>query len=97
MLRQVAKYTNVYARKYLEANGKNPNDWTPVNLCQINAVVGLLLIGVYRSQHESLRLLWSFGISGRPIFPTAFGRNRFEQIVAYLRFDIRKNRSQTDK
>ena len=28
MLRQVAKYTNVYARKYLEANGKNPNNWT---------------------------------------------------------------------
>ena len=69
--------------KYLEVNEKNPNDWTPVHLGQIKDVGRpLFLIGVYRSQHESLRLLRSSGISGRPIFPVAFGRNRFEQIVA---------------
>ena len=103
MLRQIAKYTNVYAQKYLEANGKDSNDRTPVDLGQIKAAVGFLfLIGVYRSQNESFRLLWSSGISGRPIFPfgiseRAFECNRFEQIVAYLRFHIRKIQSQTDK
>ena len=44
-------------------------------------------MGVYRSQHESLRSMWSSGPSGRSIFPAAFGRNCFEEIVAYLRFD----------
>ena len=92
ILRQVAKYTNVYAQKYSEANAKNPNDLTPVDLCQIKAVVGLLfLFGVYRSQHKSLCSLWSSDISGRFIFPAAFERNRFEQIAAYLQFDIQKN------
>ena len=90
ILRQVAKYTNVYAQKYSEANAKNPNDLTPVDLCQIKVVVGLFLFGVYRSQHKSLCLLWSSDIFGRFIFPAAFELNRFEQIAAYLRFDIQK-------
>ena len=82
----------------MKSNGNNPNDWTPVDFCQVKTVVGLIfLFDVYRSQHELLRLLWSSGISGRPIFAAAFGRNTFEQIVAYLRLDIRKNQSQRDK
>ena len=57
-------------------------------------------MGVYRLQHESRRSMWSFGPSGRAIFPAAFGRNRFKEIVACLRFDncdTRLQRRQTDK
>ena len=98
MLKQVVKHTNNRARRDLRANGKNPDEWAPVDLCEIRGIVGLLyLIGVYRSQHESLRSLWSSGPSGRAIFPASFGRNRFEQLVANLRFDSREDRNTDDK
>ena len=83
MLKQVVKHTNNRARRDRRANGKNPDEWAPVDLPEIRGIVGLLyLIGVYRSQRESLRSLWSSGPSGRAIFPASFGRNRFEQLVA---------------
>ena len=64
----------------------------------MRGVVGLLyLIGGYRSQHESLRSLWSSSPSGRAIFPASFGRNRFEQVIANLRFDSREDRNTEDK
>ena len=98
MLKQVVKHTNNRARWDLRAKGKNSDEWAPVDLCKIRGIVGLLyLIGVYRSQHESLRSLWSSGPSGRAIFPASFGRNRFEQLVANLRFDSREDRNTDDK
>ena len=98
MLKQVVKHTNNRAKRDLRANGKNPDEWAPVDLCEIRGIVGLLyLIGVYRSQHESLRSLWSSGPSERAIFPASFGRNRFEQLVANLRFDSREDRNTDDK
>jgi hypothetical protein len=64
----------------------------------MKAVIGVLyLLGVFRSQHESLRSLWSPGISGRPIFKAAFSRNRFEQILSFLRFDNHDNRPERQK
>ena len=69
-------------------NGYWAGLWVPVGLCEIRDIVGLLyLIGVYRSQHESLCSLWSSGPLGRAIFPAFFGRNWFEQVIANLRFD----------
>ena len=53
MLKQVVKHTNNRAKRDLRAKGKNPDEWAPVNLCEIRGIVRLLyLIGVYRSQHE---------------------------------------------
>ena len=72
MLKRVVKHTNTRARRDLRAKGKNPDEWMPVDLCEIKGIVDLLyLIGVYRSQHESLRSLWSSGPSGRAIFPAS--------------------------
>ena len=97
MLKQVLKHTNNRARRDLRAKGKNPDEWAPVDLCEIRGIVGLLyLIGVYRSQHELLRSLWSSGPSGRAIFPGSFGRNHFKQLVANLRFDSREDRNTDD-
>ena len=51
-------------------------------------IVGVLyLTGVCRCQHESLCSLWSPGLSERAICFASFDRNRFEQLIAYLRFD----------
>ena len=98
MLKQVVKHTNTRARRDLRAKGKNPDEWVPVNLREMRGIFGLLyLIGVYRSQHESLPLLWSSCPSGRAIFPALFGRNRFEQVIANLRFDSREDRNTEDK
>ena len=55
---------------------------------------------VCRLQHELLRSMWLSGPSGRAIFPAAVGQNRFEEIVACLRFgnrDTRLHQRQTDK
>ena len=69
-----------------------------VDLCEIKGIVGVLyLTGVYRSQHESLRSLWSLGLSGKAIFSASFDRNRFEQLIANLRFDSREDRNTNDK
>ena len=98
MLKQVVKHTNTRARRDLRAKGKNLDEWVPVDLCEMKGFVGLLyFIGVYRSQRESLRSLWSSGPSGRAIFYASFGRNRFEQVIANLRFDSREDRNTEDK
>ena len=73
MLKQTVKHTNNRARRDLRAKNRSPDEWVPVDLCEIKGVVGLLyLIGVYRSQHEFLRSLWSSGRSGKPIFSASF-------------------------
>ena len=98
MLQQIVKHTNNRARRDLRAKNRSPDEWVPVDLCEKKGVDGLLyLIGVYRSQRESLRSLWSSGRSGRPIFSASFGRGWFEQIIANLRFDSREDRSTEDK
>lgn len=51
----------------------------------------ITVLGVYLSEHESLRCVWSSGHRGRPIFKAAFGINMFEQIV-FMRFDDRDTR-----
>ena len=40
MLKQVVKHTNNRARRDLRAKGKNPDEWTPVDLCES----GVLLV-----------------------------------------------------
>ena len=90
MLKQIVKHTNNRTRRDLRAKNRSPDEWVPVDLCEIKGVVGLLyLIGVYWSQHESLRSLWSSGRSGRPIFSASFGRNRFEQMQTYALIDVK--------
>ena len=85
MLRMIIEPTNKYGENY-----KGKDNCSPDDLDEIKSIIGLFFVmGVYRSQHESLRSMWSSGFSGGSIFPAAFGRNRFEEIVACLRFDNR--------
>ena len=98
MHKQVVKHTNERARKDLRNRGKNPDEWVPIDLCERKGIVGVLyLIDVYCCQHESLCLLWSPCSSGGAIFFASFDRYRFEQLIAYLRFDSREDRNTDDK
>ena len=96
MLRMIIEQNNKYGENY-----KGRDNWSPVDLDEIKGIIGLFFVmGVYRLQHESLQSMWSSDPSGRAIFPAAFGRNCFEEIVACLRFDnrdTRLQRRQTDK
>ena len=98
MLRQVAKYTNVYAQKYLEANRKNSNDWTPVDLCQIKVIVRLLfLIGVYQSQHESLHCCGYLAFLRDLYFWQLLDATDLNRSWPICDLTFEKNQSQTDK
>ena len=48
MLKQIVKHTNNRARRNLRAKGKNPDEWVPVESCEIKGFFGLLyFIGMY--------------------------------------------------
>ena len=50
MLRMIIEHTNKYGENY-----KEKDDWLPVDLDQIKGIIEIFFVmGVYRSQHESL-------------------------------------------
>lgn len=67
---------------------------------EIRAFLGLcILAGVYRSSNEPISTLWSER-EGRPVFTSTMARNRFTDVLKYLRFDdkgTRVERQQSDK
>ena len=68
MLRMIIEHINKYGENY-----KGKDNWSPVDSDEIKGIIGLFFVmGVYRSQHESLRSMWSSGPSGRAIFPATF-------------------------
>ena len=98
MLKHVVKHTNERARRDLRKRSKNPDEWMLFDLREMKGIVNVLyLIGVYLCQQESLHSLWSPGPSGRAIFFASFDRNQFEQLLANLGFDSRKDRNTDDK
>lgn len=97
--------TNREARRRIRAwNEDNPEklrgEWNPVEGDEIRAFIGLcILAGAYRSNHESISTLWSER-EGRPVFTATVSRNRFTDILKYMRFDdkaSRAERQETDK
>jgi hypothetical protein len=95
MLQMIVTNTNQFNRFQKTSKGKNADDWKPIDVEELKGVIGILfMLGVYRSQHESLRSLWSLGMSGRAIFPAAFSSNRFQEILSCLRFDNRDTRAE---
>ena len=83
--------------KLVEATNKHgriSNNWQDVSVEEMKLFIGLLILsGVCRSNHESVRSLWSHEF-GRPIFRDAMSINRFETLCCSLRFDDKTTRSQ---
>ena len=77
-----------------------PREWKAVTDVEIRAFIGLcILAGVYKCNHESTHRLWSED-EGRPVFKATMSRNRFTDILKFMRFDdktSRPQRQQTDK
>ena len=59
---------------------------------EVRAFVGLIILAdVYRSNHEPVSTLLSER-EGKPVFTATMPRNRFSDIVRYLRFDDKASR-----
>ena len=91
ILEKICQWTNK------EGTVQKGTNWKEVNTPELKKVLGvLLLIGVYKSKNEPIKSLWSSN-HGRPVFNKAISRNRFEEILRFLRFDDadarRKHRS----
>ena len=70
-------------------------------MVELKAFFGILyLLGVSKSNHESIRNLWSDGPMARPVFKATMSVNRFESICCHLKFDsmdTREERRALDK
>ena len=57
------------------------------------------MAGLHKCNHEPISLLWSEK-EGRPVYIATMSRNRFTDILNYIRFDNRATRAErraTDK
>ena len=96
--------TNREARRKIdEWNLEHPDlrrAWIPIDDTEMIAFIGLnLLAGLHKSNHEPISTLWSEK-EGRPVYIATMSRNRFTDILRYLRFDNRATREErraTDK
>ena len=81
-------------RQWNEDNPENQRDWQEVDSTEIKAFVGLCVnAGLHKSNHESVSSLWSEN-EGRPMFTATMSRNRFTNILKFLRFDNRATRQE---
>ena len=104
IIMQIVRETNREGhQKTAEYNTVHPQSqvvWKSVDEVEIKAFIGLcILAGIQKSNFEPLSSLWS-NVEGRPIFTATMSRNRFKDILSYMRFDNRETRSErkaTDK
>ena len=83
--------TNREARRKINKwNLEHPDlqrTWIPVDDTEMTAFIRLnLLAGLHKSNHEPISTLWSEK-EGRPVYIATMSRNRFTDILRYLRFD----------
>jgi len=64
------------------------SSWTAVDDEEVGAVI---LIGVYKSNNESVAQLWST-LDGWPIFNLTISRGRYQQLFCVLQFDNAQSR-----
>ncbi|XP_066468624.1 piggyBac transposable element-derived protein 4-like isoform X1 [Tiliqua scincoides] len=87
-------------RLWNEWNPDKVKAWKAVDLAELKAYIGLLLLaGVYHARHETLEELWDAS-SGRPHFRATMSLNRFRALTRYIRFDNKQTRDKrraTDK
>uniref|UniRef100_A0A915ENP4 PiggyBac transposable element-derived protein domain-containing protein n=1 Tax=Ditylenchus dipsaci TaxID=166011 RepID=A0A915ENP4_9BILA len=68
------------------------NVWKSITIEEFRRFLGVLfLIGVYRGKNEPVPMLWNMNI-GRECIRNGVARNRFYQILRFLRFDDAERR-----
>ena len=104
-MERIVHYTNLHGKQYNDAQfllGLNFEAWTRTDHVKIRAFFGLLfLCGVLRASGEPIKSLSNEEeVFQRSIFPATMSRNRFLQILRFLRFDDKATlaiRLETDK
>ena len=82
---QIVRWTNKRFRK-TQPEGKETDD------VEIRAFIGLLLLlGVWKSNHENLMEIWA-NDTGRAIFRATMTLHRFQELLSYTRFDDQNSR-----
>lgn len=77
--------------------GEHTHSWKETNVEELYNFFGLLLLaGALHENKTRVADLWS-AAEGRPIFNDAMARNRFTELLRYLRFDCRSERNSQDK
>ena len=76
--------------------------WIPTNKTEMYALIGLLIsMGALKARREPLAMLWTTDSQfQRKIFTVSSARNRFSEILSYIRFtDVttREERRKEDK
>lgn len=81
LLQEICKWTNKEGSQVLK------NNWKNVDIKELKVFIGVLILtGVYKSRNEPVVQLWSKN-DGREIFNKAISRNRFQELLRFLRFD----------
>jgi len=101
MVDEVVKFTNLEAESTRSESAQYVlREWIDTCSEEIHAYIGLLIAaGVHRSNDVDIRDLWSES-RGPAIFRATMGRERFELLTKFLRFDekrTREERRQNDK
>ncbi|XP_054729834.1 uncharacterized protein LOC129238721 [Anastrepha obliqua] len=76
-----------------EAHDKSQNETWNLSLDELDAFIALIYArGAYNMSHLDLDILWSEDW-GPPVFNKTMSKNRYKEIMEYLRFDMRSTRS----
>uniref|UniRef100_T1IY01 PiggyBac transposable element-derived protein domain-containing protein n=1 Tax=Strigamia maritima TaxID=126957 RepID=T1IY01_STRMM len=94
--------TNTFAEESFRIHNIKHNTnlaWKSTDEIELRAFFGLLLLaGVERHKKTSIKQLWTqSAVFGRPIFPATMARNRFCDLLKYLRFDDAFDRHEKKK
>lgn len=90
LVQKIVEYTNNEAREHTHS-------WKKTNIEELYKFFGLLLLsGALHENKTRVADLWS-ATEGRPIFNDTMARNRFTELLRYLRFDCRSERNSQDK
>ena len=81
MLSNTVRETNKYAKQKLEESGKDSSLWSPVDLTELKAFIGLLIAISFHSL-PSLKDIWSEDwILGMPALTKVMSRKRFLDLL----------------
>ena len=87
MIRHIQKCTNAEGRR--ETNNESWN----VSLEELEKFIGLIIYrGITGGRTRPLKKMWS-NLWGEPLFPKTMSKNRFSEIMRYIRFDMKNERS----
>lgn len=97
IIEDIVRWTNVKIQQKSIAY-QNKSIVKATNECEIEAFIGLLyLAGMFRSNRQNLRDLWQTDGTGIDIFRNTMSINRFQFLMACLRFDNIENRKERIK